>query len=124
MAARRTSRSPVRLSSPAPSPSKTTMDTPTTESASPRTPLLVGRPSPSTAPRSRPHTGAVAKMRPVLAGLGRRTPAGNPVRVVGGVLGCGEVETPEHGGQDQGDLGEYCCCIPGLGHGRDCTPEL
>src|SRR3712207_7543441 len=25
--------------------------------------------------------------------------------VVGGVLRCGEVETPEHSGQDQGDLG-------------------
>jgi hypothetical protein len=47
---------------------------PATQSVSPRMPLRVGRSRPSTAPRIMPHTGAVAKIRPVLAALVMLTP--------------------------------------------------
>src|SRR5215210_2284914 len=67
------------LSPPDPRPSKATTATPTTDSARPTIPLTVGRSSPRTAPRRSPHTGAVAKIKPVLAALVRLTPKVNPL---------------------------------------------
>ncbi len=52
------------------------------ESPTPSTPLRVGCSRPKTAPSSSPHTGAVAKMRPVLAALERLTPKVKPVWAV------------------------------------------
>jgi len=49
------------------------------ERPTPAAPLQVGLSSPSTKPKSRPHTGAVAKMKPVLAALVRLTPKVNVV---------------------------------------------
>jgi hypothetical protein len=50
------------------------MPTPSIENPTPSMPLGVGLSSPSIEPKSSPHTGAVAKIRPVLAALVRLTP--------------------------------------------------
>src|SRR5215213_6456897 len=91
MAATRIRRSPRRLAPSAPTnPSRETTPTPSMESPTPKTPQRVGRSRPSTKPRSRPHTGAVAKTRPVLAVLVRLTPK---VKVVWDT----EAAQPQHG---------------------------
>src|SRR3712207_5684370 len=75
IAATRIKTSPTGLAPSAPaSPSRKTTPTPTMERPTPSTPQRVGRSSPSTEPSSRPHTGAVAKTRPVFAVLVRLTP--------------------------------------------------
>ena len=78
----RTRRSPTKLAFPVLSPSNTTRATPTMEIPTPRTPFQVGRSRPRLAPRSNPHTGAVAKIRPVLPALERLTPNVKPVWAV------------------------------------------
>src|SRR5215212_7325246 len=52
------------------------------ERATPTTPLPVGRSCPSTEPKSMPHTGAVEKIKPVLAALVVLRPKVNPVWAV------------------------------------------
>jgi hypothetical protein len=74
-AASKIKRSPMRLLPPAPViPSQKTRPTPTNERATPRTPLQVGLSNPSANPSRSPHTGAVAKIRPVLAAVVMLTP--------------------------------------------------
>src|ERR671913_514272 len=81
-AAIRTSKSPTRLACPDIRPSSTTRATPTMESPTPSTPFHVGRSRPRVAPSNSPHTGAVAKIRPVLPALERLTPNVKPVWAV------------------------------------------
>ena len=81
-AAMRTSKSPTRVAFSDVSPSRTTRATPMMESPTPSTPFHVGRSRPRVAPSNNPHTGAVAKIRPVLAALERLTPNVKPVWAV------------------------------------------